>query len=112
MYPANFHIFDEIYQMTNFSRSKVHGLLTMDKHPNNKTPGDYPVSWCKKYGQGKVFYTSLGHREDVWDPTWGGDKRNNKPEIAQNYQKHVLGGILWVLGLAPGDATPQATALP
>ena len=112
MYPATFHIFDEIYQMTNFYRGKIHGLLTMDKHPNNKTPGDYPVSWCKKYGQGKVFYTSLGHREDVWDPTWGGDKRTNKPEIAKDYQKHVLGGVLWVLGLAPGDAAPQATALP
>ena len=99
MYPAAFHIFDEIYQMTNFYRGKIHGLLTMDKHPNNKTPGDYPVSWCKKYGQGKVFYTSLGHREDIIDADPNLPKRINSIEISKAYQQHVLGGIEWALGL-------------
>ena len=89
-------MFDEIYQFKNFDRSKVHGLLTLDKHPNNKTPGDYPISWCKEYGQGRVFYTSLGHREDVWDPNWS-DRKNSK-EVAEAYQKHILGGIKWALG--------------
>jgi type 1 glutamine amidotransferase len=88
-----YEVYDEIYQFKNFHREKVHGLLTLDKHPNEKTPGDYPVSWCKMVGKGRVFYTSLGHREDVWE----------NPD----YQKHVLGGIKWALGLEPGDATPQ-----
>lgn len=105
--PATWTVFDEIYQMKTFERKKVHGLLGLDKHPNDKSPGDYPVAWCKEFGQGRVFYTSLGHREDMWDPAE--KNRKNSPEIAQQYQKHVLGGILWALKLAPGDAKPQVT---
>lgn len=104
--PTKWTVFDEIYQFKSFERAKVHGLLTLDKHPNDKTPGDYPVSWSKMHGKGRVFYTSLGHREDVWDPTYTEkDGRKNSPEIAKQYQEHVLGGILWALGLAPGSAT-------
>jgi len=90
-------VLDEIYQLKNFHRDQVHGLLTLDRHPNNLTPGDYPISWCKNFGKGKVFYTSLGHREDVWEN--------------ENYQKHILGGIKWALGLERGDGVPQSTAL-
>ena len=97
-------VYDEIYQMKDFDRAKVHGLLTLDKHPNDKTPGDYPVAWRKDYGQGRVFYTSLGHREDLWDPAWtemkdGKPTRKNSPEVAKQYQQHLLGGIRWALGL-------------
>jgi len=95
--PGEWKVFDEIYLFKNFERSKVHGLLTLDKHPNEKTPGDYPISWCKEYGKGRVFYTSLGHREDVWDPTWP-DRKNSK-EVAEAYQKHILEGIKWAAGL-------------
>jgi type 1 glutamine amidotransferase len=103
--PADWKVFDEIYQFKNFERSKVHGLLTMDKHPNNHTPGDYPIAWCKQYGKGRVFYTSLGHREDIWDPAWP-DRKNSK-EVAEAYRKHILGGIKWALGLEKGNAKPQ-----
>lgn len=89
-------IFDEIYIFKNFDRSKVHGLLTLNKHPNTGVPGDYPVAWSKTVGQGKVFYTSLGHREDVWE----------NPV----YQKHILEGVRWALGLVEGDSLPQSTA--
>jgi len=105
---ASFHLKDEIYLMNGFERSKVHGLLTLDKHPNDKTPGDYPIAWCKMYGQGRVFYTSLGHREDVWTPdTPENFKRENSKEVSAAYQKHILGGIKWALGLEKGDAKPQ-----
>ena len=107
--PANWEVFDEIYQMKDFDRTKVHGLLTLDKHPNDKTPGDYPIAWCKEYGNGRVFYTSLGHREDVWDPKW--PDRKNSPEVAEAYQQHILGGIKWALGLEKMNAKPQKTAV-
>ena len=89
-------VFDEIYEFKSFNRSKVHGLLTLDKHPQTHVPGDHAVSWCKDFGAGKVFYTSLGHREDVWS--------------SAAYQKHILGGIEWALRLAPGDGKPLDTA--
>ncbi|PYJ92568.1 MAG: ThuA domain-containing protein, partial [Verrucomicrobia bacterium] len=84
---------EEMYLFKNFDDSKVHQLFYLDKHPNNKQEaGRFPVAWCKNYAQGKVFYTSLGHREDVWE-----NKR---------YQAHILGGIKWALGLEEGDASP------
>ena len=103
--PATYTVFDEIYQVKNFDRKTVHGLLTLDKHPNDKTPGDYPIAWCKAYGQGRVFYTSLGHREDVWDAQ--AKNRKNTPEVALQYQQHLVNGIKWALGLAPGSTEPQ-----
>lgn len=104
-----FKLKDEIYLLKNFTRSKVHGLLTLDKHPNDKTPGDFPIAWSKEYGSGRVFYTSLGHREDVWDAeTPDTFKRENSAEVAAAYQKHLLGGIKWALGLEAGDAKPPA----
>ena len=99
--PATWHVKDEIYLMNGFERSKVHGLLSLDKHPNDKTPGDYPIAWTKSYGKGRVFYTSLGHREDLWDPnTPESFKRENSKENSELYQKHILGGIEWALRIS------------
>jgi len=104
-------VYDEIYQFKNFHRPKVHGLLTLDTNPNHhEIAGDYPVAWCKEYGKGRVFYTSLGHREDLWDPNTPADfQRKNSPDVARAYQQHILGGIKWALGLEPGNAKPQST---
>ncbi len=87
---------DEIYQFKNYSREKLHVILSMNaasvKEKGKRADGDYPIAWCKKHGEGRVFYTSLGHRKDVWtNPV---------------FREHVLGGIRWALGLAPGDSTP------
>ncbi len=90
------YVFDEIYQVKEFHRDRVHGLLTLDKHPNTGVPGDYPVAWCKAYGAGKVFYHSLGHRTDVVE--------------REDYRTSVLNGLLWTLGELPGDAQVQSTA--
>jgi type 1 glutamine amidotransferase len=92
---------EEIYQFKNYDPAKVHELLIMDKHPNDKTPGHYPVSWCKNYGAGRVFYTSLGHRDDIIDADPNLKDRKNSLEISQAYDAHVLGGIEWALGLKP-----------
>ena len=99
--PASWTVFDEIYLLRDFDRSKVQGLLTLDRHPNDKTPGDYPIAWRRDYGDGRVFYTSLGHREDLWDPDWKDNKgqRKNTPEVSRQYQDHILGGIRWALGM-------------
>ena len=103
-------VFDEIYQMKDFDPSKVHGLLTLDRKPDvkDRSPGGYPIAWCKEYGKGRVFYTSLGHREDVWDPTY--PNRKNSKEVAEAYQKHILAGIKWALGLEEMNAKPQKLA--
>ncbi len=73
--------------------------LILDKHPETGDPGHYAVSWCKSYGDGRVFYTSLGHREDLWDADPNLPDRKNSVEISKAYQAHVLGGIEWALGI-------------
>lgn len=104
--PATWEVFDEIYIQKSFDRANVHGLLTLNAHPNEKTPGDYPIAWKKNFGQGRVFYTSLGHREDIWDDDANMKGRKNTPEVAKQYQQHILGGIKWALGLENCPATP------
>lgn len=78
---------DEIYFMKNFSKENVHMLLSVDKQPGGGAPGYFPIAWWKYYGDGRVFYTALGHEDAVW--------------ASAAFQKHLLGGIEWALGLHP-----------
>lgn len=77
-------VFDEIYEFQRFDPARVHVLLSIDKHPETKAPGSFPLAWTREPGKGRVFYTALGHREDVVEASW--------------FREHVLGGILWALG--------------
>jgi len=95
---------EEIYRFKNYDPSRVHELLTLDRDPNDGTPGHFPLAWCRSYGKGRVFYTALGHREDVWDGEGLQKDRKNTPDVARAFQAHLLGGILWALGLKPGSA--------
>jgi type 1 glutamine amidotransferase len=101
---------EEMYQFNKHTPKNEHELLALDKKPvaADPQPGFYPVSWCHLYGKGRVFYTSLGHRDDIIDADPNLPDRVNSVEVSKAYQTHILGGILWALGLEPGDATPQA----
>ena len=90
---------EEIYEFKNYDPAKLHDLLILDKHPQNKEPGHFPVTWCKPFGNGKIFYTSLGHREDIIDTDPDLKDRKNPIETSKAYQQHILGGIEWALGL-------------
>ena len=50
-------------------------------HSANK-PVDMPVAWTKYWGNGRVFYNSLGHHDDVFD---------NSP----NAQELMRRGMIW-----------------
>ena len=90
--PASFTIRDEIYQFRDWSRDRVHVLLSLDAtsvdltKPNvHRTDRDFAVSWTREEGKGRVFYTSLGHEAAVWrDP---------------RFQQHLMGGIRWAGGI-------------
>jgi uncharacterized protein len=99
---------EEMYLVKNHDRTKVRELWYLNHHPNKPNEaGLFPVAWCREHGKGKVFYSSLGHREDLWndDPALKG--RLNSVETSKQFQAHVLGGIKWALGLAPGSAEPN-----
>ncbi len=78
------------------SRERVHVLLSIDTEQTDlegledvEPGGDYPQAWYQDFGEGRSFYTSLGHRDDIWssDPV---------------FRAHLVGGIRWALGLEPG----------
>ena len=88
----SFKMADEIYQFKNYSRSRVHVLLSLDVNsvdltkPNvHRTDKDFALAWWRNYGKGRVFYTALGHRPEVWQ-----DER---------FQQHLLGGLRWAMGV-------------
>jgi uncharacterized protein len=90
--PAVWTLKDEIYQFRNWDRSKRHVLLSLDttsvdlkKDGVKRTDGDFALAWTSTYGKGRVFYSALGHRDDLWQT----------PE----YQQFIAGGIRWALGL-------------
>ncbi|CAE7817242.1 unnamed protein product, partial [Symbiodinium microadriaticum] len=73
----DFAIVDEIYQFRDpYSRDALHVLLSLDVDKTNmdkknikRKDGDFAVSWVRSYGDGRVFYSSLGHREEIyWNP--------------------------------------------
>jgi len=81
---------DEIYIFREpYSRDRLHVLLSLDldlmADPGKRPDKDYAVSWIRQYGQGRVFYTTLGHAaETYWNPL---------------FLRHLLAGIQ----LATGD---------
>lgn len=89
-----FEIQDEIYQFKHWQPEKVHVLMSLNMAKTKlKKPYQVPIAWVKTYGDGKVLHMSLGHREDVW--------------TNQKYLQSLLGGVKWMLGLEPGEATPN-----
>jgi len=108
--PWNLNL-EEMYHIKHQDRSKVRSLVYL-RHDPNKTEelGFFPVAWVREAGKGRVFYTSLGHREDLWSDDPAMKDRKNTVEMAKQYQQHILGGIKWALGLADGSvqANPEA----
>lgn len=99
-----FYIQDEIYQMSEspYSREKLRVLLSLDMtKPVNKnvegairTDQDIAISWIRTYEQGRVFFCSFGHNDDVF---W-------QPRILDHY----LAGIQFALGDLLVDSRPSA----
>ncbi len=91
---AEFEITDEIYQFKHWQPEKVRVLMSLNMAKTQlKKPYMVPIAWVKNYGEGKVLHMSLGHREEVW--------------TNEKYLQSLLGGIRWMMGLEPGDATPN-----
>lgn len=82
---------DEIYQISDFDYRGSHVLLRLDPGSVDLSkPGvhrrfyGWPLAWTRSYGEGRVFYTALGHEASVWQ-----DAR---------YQRMLTNAILWSMG--------------
>ena len=98
-------IADEIYQFRDFSRSRLRVLITLDTSsvdagtPGvNRTDGDFALAWVQEYGQGRVFYTALGHLDETWRDT--------------RFQQMLRNALLWLTGQIQAPANPRPPAPP
>jgi type 1 glutamine amidotransferase len=101
-----FRIADEIFQFSKpYARDKLRVLLSLDvKTTNmgvkwiNRKDNDFALAWVKAFGKGRVFYTALGHRTEIyWNAT-----------ILQFY----LDGIQFATGDLKAPKAPRATTRP
>ena len=95
MPPNDYQMFEEWYSLKNLA-DDLHVLLVqetkgMDGKPYERPP--YPATWGRKHGKGRVFYTSMGHREDVWtNPI---------------FEQILFGGIAWAVGNVKARVRPN-----
>lgn len=86
--PSSYKLMEEWYSLKDF-RDDLHVLGVIDStkmhDPIYKRPA-YPVTWARAEGKGKVWYTAMGHREDVWTNPM--------------FQEILTGGLRWAMGEA------------
>jgi uncharacterized protein len=95
----DFALLEEWYALKNFAPD-LHVILVQQTEGMNRWGGDwmynrpdFPATWARMHHKGRVFYTSMGHREDVWE--------------SARFQQLLLGGLSWALGNAQADVTPN-----
>ena len=110
---TSFTMTEEWFSLIRFSPD-LHVILVQHCEGMNKdAPRDrqcydrppFPITWARLHGKGRVFYTSMGHREDVW--------------AHPIFEKMLIGGLSWALGRVQADISPnlqqvapQANAFP
>ena len=90
-----FEMLEEWYAMKEFDKD-LHVLIVQDtegmKGPHYQRP-PYPSTWARMQGKGRVYFTSMAHRENVW--------------ASDPFQQIVLGGLSWVFGNVAADVKPN-----
>ena len=90
---------NQAYILDFYNRKDIQVLLRKDlsklapKAQYTRADGDYPVAWTKMYGKSRVFVSSLGRSEALWDD----------PNILKMYDE----AIKWSVGLTNYDVKPH-----
>lgn len=92
---------EEWFSLVDFAKD-LHVVLVQEtqgmrtEHPSDKkcySRPPYPATWARQHGKTRAFYTSLGHREDVWTNSV--------------FKNIVMGGLAWAMGDVQADVTPN-----
>ena len=91
----SFSFNEEWYSLKDF-RPDLHVLTVIDapsmKGPHYARP-PYPTTWARQEGKGRVFYTAMGHRDDIWtNPV---------------FQNILVGAIRWTTGDVKAEIPPN-----
>jgi type 1 glutamine amidotransferase len=89
--PARWTRTDEWYNFRSNPRGAVHVLATLDEstYSGGTMGADHPIAWCHPFRGGRAWYTAGGHTSESY----------SEPD----FRRHLVGGILWAAGLAPGN---------
>lgn len=98
--PQGFEIIDEGYQFKEpYARKNVRVLMSLDlsrmetNKPNLRVDRDFPITWVKQYGKGRIFHCALGHNpEEFWN---------------SSLLTHILDGIQFAIGDLDAPAEPR-----
>jgi type 1 glutamine amidotransferase len=108
----DFKMHEEWYSLKNFAPD-LHVILVQDTESMTDFPKQdpdyvrpsYPATWARMHQKGRVFFTSMGHKDEVW-----------KSDI---FQQLLLGALAWATGNVNADVpaniekvTPKASELP
>jgi type 1 glutamine amidotransferase len=89
----------QAYLVDFYNRNDIQVLLRKDlskleaKAQYTRKDGDYPVAWTKMYGKSRVFVSSLGRGEALWDD----------PGVLKMYDE----AIRWAVGLTQYEVRPH-----
>ncbi|MPZ84166.1 MAG: carbohydrate-binding protein [Actinophytocola sp.] len=85
---------EEPYDFVANPRGDVHVLASFDtrSYTGHTMGADHPISWCHDFDGGRSWYTGLGHAAAAYSEPL--------------FRAHLLGGIEWAAGVAPGDCGP------
>ena len=104
----DFQIADQAFQLQEpVFRDRLHVLLRIDAEKSGgarrilaarKGDMDFPMSWIRRQGKGRVFYSGLGHGPDVF----------SNPQMLE----HLLAGFQYALGDLAADDAPDSSRKP
>ncbi len=92
---ADFSLLEEWYPFVHYAPD-LHVILmqeTQGMHGAMYRRPAYPSTWARRHGAGRVFYTSMGHRDEVWTD--------------DTFTSLLLGGLAWATGQVHYDVTPN-----
>jgi uncharacterized protein len=94
MWPDGTDYAEEIYQYVDFDPSRVRVLQTLDMSAGALHRAyPVPVTWVRSIGQGRLFYTNLGHTPSTWD-----DPR---------FRAQIVQAIRWAGGRIDAPSAPN-----
>jgi type 1 glutamine amidotransferase len=95
---ADFAVLEEWYSLKNFAPDlhviQVEETAGAKGFEYDRPP--FPCTWARRHEKGRVFFTSMGHREDVW----------GNPQ----FQELLLGGLAFAFGNVEPDLTPNLSS--
>jgi type 1 glutamine amidotransferase len=88
--PARLGLFEEFYQIREFRPQGTRVLMRLDPASVDLTRDgvratEFPVTWMREQGRGRVFYTSLGHEPATW--------------ARDDIRAMWLGAVKWAMGI-------------